>query len=190
MLKLQVIIASVRPGRAGQPIGNWFHRLAQSHTAFDVELVDLAEVNLPLMDEPAHPRLGRYEHQHTKDWSAKIAEGDAYAIVTPEYNYGYPASLKNALDYLYVEWNHKPVGFVSYGGIAGGTRSVQQLKPVVGALQMYPVIEAVTLPFFSQYLNVDGEFEGNETHDKAATSLLDALAKWGAHLKQIRAESA
>src|SRR3954466_1851448 len=115
MPKLQVIIASTRPGRVGLPVGRWFHDRAVKHGGFDVELVDLAEVNLPFMDEPHHPRLGRYEHQHTKDWSARIASGDAFVFVLPEYNYGITAPLKNAIDYLNREWAHKPVGLVSYG---------------------------------------------------------------------------
>src|SRR5689334_4480755 len=119
-LKLQIVIASTRPGRVGAPVARWFHRRAEEHGGFDVELVDLAEVNLPLLDEPHHPRLRRYVHQHTQAWSARVEAADAFVFVTPEYNYGMPASLKNALDYLNQEWHYKPVGFVSYGGVSAG----------------------------------------------------------------------
>src|ERR1700712_1578913 len=126
MPTLHVILASTRPGRAGEPIADWFVERARDHGAFDVELIDLAEVALPFFDEASHPRLRRYEHQHTKDWSAKVDAGDAFVFVTPEYNYGYPAPLKNAIDFLHFEWQHKPVAFVSYGGVAGGTRAGPQ----------------------------------------------------------------
>jgi NAD(P)H-dependent FMN reductase len=186
MLNLKTIIASMRPGRAGEPIGTWFTGIAQKHPAFEVEVLDLKEINLPFLDEPSHPRLQKYEHQHTKDWSTKVASGDAYVLVTPEYNHGYPASLKNALDFLYVEWGNKPVGFVSYGGIAGGTRALQQLKQIVTALQMVPIVEAVNIPFFAQYLDDEGIFQGTEAQEKSATSMLDVLAKWAEDLQQFR----
>jgi NAD(P)H-dependent FMN reductase len=128
MATLQIIIASTRPGRAGLPIGQWFHERALGHGGFDIDLVDLADLNLPFMDEPSHPRLRRYTHQHTRDWSARVEAADAFVFVTPEYNHGFNAPLKNAIDYLHDEWRHKPVGFVSYGGVAAGTRAVQMLK--------------------------------------------------------------
>jgi NAD(P)H-dependent FMN reductase len=135
MLKLHVVIASTRPGRVGPVIGKWFHEFAVGHGKFEVELVDLADPQLPLMDEPAHPRLQQYEHQHTRAWSAKVDEADAFVFVTPEYNYSAPPSLINALDYLYKEWNYKPAGFVSYGGISGGIRAVQMIKQMVTTLK-------------------------------------------------------
>ena len=104
---LQVIIASTRPGRVGLPVATWFAQRAREHGGFTVEVVDLAEVDLPFFDEPKHPRLGQYEHQHTKDWSATVARGDAFVFVMPEYNYGFNAAIKNAIDYLHVEWQHK-----------------------------------------------------------------------------------
>jgi NAD(P)H-dependent FMN reductase len=186
MPKLQIIIGSVRPGRVGLPVAQWFNSHAVKHGGFDVELIDLAEVNLPFMDEANHPRFGRYEHQHTKDWSAKIQQSDAIVVVTPEYNYGYSPALKNAIDYLHSEWAYKPVGFVSYGGVAAGTRAMQQLKQVLGALRMYPVSEAVNLPFVQQFLNDDGEIQPNEIMDTAATALLDELLKIADALAPLR----
>lgn len=175
MPRLHVILASTRPGRAGEPIAGWFAERARAHGAFDVELIDLAEVALPFFDEPAHPRLRRYEHDHTKAWSARIDAADAFAFVTPEYNHGYPATLKNAIDFLHFEWQHKPVGFVSYGGVAAGTRAVQQLKQVVVTLKMLPLFEAVSIPFHTQLLDEEGRVQANETMEAAADAMLDEL---------------
>jgi NAD(P)H-dependent FMN reductase len=175
MPKLHVILASTRPGRAGEPIADWFVSRAREHGAFDVELLDLADIALPMMDEPNHPRLRRYEHQHTKDWSATINAADAVVMVTPEYNYGYPAPLKNAIDYLHFEWQHKPVAFVSYGGVAAGTRAVQQLKQVVTTLKMFPLFEAVSIPFHTQFIDDEGVLQANDVMEGAASAMLDEL---------------
>ncbi len=188
MLKLYVVIASTRPGRAGLPIGQWFFEFARRHGAFDVELVDLAEVNLPMLDEPAHPRLQQYTHAHTKAWSARVDAADAFVFVTPEYNYGAPAVLINALDFVYREWNYKPAGFVSYGGLSGGTRSVQMAKQIVTTLKMMPMVEAVNIPFFAQHLDAEKGFTPTEVHEKMATDLLNELLRWAEALKPMRAK--
>ena len=185
MPKLYVVIASTRPGRAGLPIGTWFHEFAQQHGKFDVELVDLAEVNLPFIDEPKHPRLGQYEKAHTKAWSARIAAADAFVFVVPEYNYSAPPALLNALDFLYNEWLYKAAGFVSYGGPAGGARSVAMTKQIVTALKMMPMFEGVGIPLFTQHLK-DGVFTPNEFHVKAATTMLDELLRWANALNVLR----
>jgi NAD(P)H-dependent FMN reductase len=174
---LHIVIASTRPGRAGLPIAEWFRDRAVAHGGFDIDLVDLAEVDLPFMDEPNHPRLRRYTHQHTKDWSAQVDAADAFVFVTPEYNYGMTAPLKNALDFLHEEWQHKPVGFVSYGGIAAGTRAVQMLKQVVTTLRMLPVLESVNIPFHTQFIDEDGRVQANEIMEKAADAMLDELLR-------------
>lgn len=122
-LKLQVIIASTRPGRVGKPVGDWFVAQAKQDERFDVQVADLAEINLPFLDEPKHPAMQQYEHQHTRDWSARIAASDAFVFVEPEYNYGLCAPLKNALDFLFNEWAHKPAAIVSYGGVSAGLRA-------------------------------------------------------------------
>jgi NAD(P)H-dependent FMN reductase len=184
---LQVIVASTRPGRVGAPVATWFAERARAHGAFEVEVLDLAEVGLPLLDEPKHPRLQQYEHQHTKDWSATISRGDAFVFVTPEYNHSFSAPLKNALDYLHVEWRDKAVGFVSYGGVSGGTRAVQALKPVVGALRMFPLMDAVNIPFVASLLDDDRNFTPNETTESAAKAMLDELALVTASLAPLRA---
>jgi NAD(P)H-dependent FMN reductase len=186
MPKLHVILASTRPGRAGEPIADWFVARARDHGAFDVELVDLAEVGLPFFDEPNHPRLRRYEHQHTKDWSARIDAADAFVFVTPEYNYGFTAPLKNAIDYLHFEWQHKPVGFVSYGGVAAGTRAVQMLKQVVTTLKMLPVFEAVSIPFHAQFIDEQGGLQPNDVMEQAAVAMIDELLVSEATLRPRR----
>lgn len=186
MPKLQIIVASTRPGRVGLPIGQWVRDRAVEHGAFDVELIDLAEVNLPFLDEPKHPRLGQYEHQHTKAWSAKIAAGDAFVFVMPEYNHGYVAPLKNAIDFLYAEWQHKPVGFVSYGGVAAGTRAVQAIKPVLAVLKMTPAVESVPIPFFGQHVDAEGRFNGTEALNQAAVLMFNELKRLDALLRPSR----
>jgi NAD(P)H-dependent FMN reductase len=185
MLTLAVVLTSTRPGRACLPIGTWFHGFARKHGTFEVKLVDLAEVNLPLMDEPHHPRLVQYEHAHTKAWSATVAAADAFVFVTPEYNYGSPPALLNAFDYVFKEWHYKAAGFVSYGGLSGGTRSVQMTKQVVTALKMMPMFEGVVIPFFSQFLK-EGVFVPAEAHEKAAAVMLDELLRWAEALKALR----
>jgi NAD(P)H-dependent FMN reductase len=186
MLNLHVVVVSTRPGRAGPSVAKWFVEQASAHEAFNVRLVDLAEVNLPFLDEPAHPRLQDYKHQHTKDWSATVSAADAFVFVTPEYNYSAPATLVNALDYLYVEWSYKPAGFVSYGGVSGGTRSAQHAKQILTALRMMPIPEQVTLPFFTQHMK-EGVFTPPDNQSKAAKTMLDELQKWSAALKPLRA---
>ena len=186
MPNLTIIVGSTRPGRAGAPIAQWFAARAKDHGGFDVNVVDLAEVGLPLLDEPNHPRLRTYTQQHTKDWSAIVDAADAVVFVTPEYNYGYPAAVKNAIDYLHQEWQHKPVGFVSYGGVAAGTRAVQQLKQVVTTLRMLPIFESVNIPFHSKLLDSDGVFHPSEGLDQAADAMLDELVRTEAALRPLR----
>ena len=188
MLNLHVIVASTRPGRAGPAVADWALARASEHGAFHARKVDLAEVNLPLLDEPNHPRFADYKNAHTLEWSRTVDAGDAFLFVTPEYDYGMPATLLNALQYLSREWAYKAVGFVSYGGVSGGTRSVQMAKQVVTALKMMPIPEAVAVPFFGQYLAA-GVFSPPESHDKAAAMMLDELAKWATALKPLRTKS-
>lgn len=190
MSTLKVIIASTRPGRVGRPVGEWFARAAREHGGFDqVEILDLAEINLPLLDEPSHPRLRRYTQPHTMAWSAAVEEGDAFVIVSPEYNFSFPASIKNALDYLWGEWSYKPVGLVTYGGISGGMRSANALRPVLSVLKMVPVTEAVTIPMVSEQI-VEGEFLANQVNESSATMMLDELVKVQAALAPLRQTAA
>jgi NAD(P)H-dependent FMN reductase len=190
MPRLQIIIASTRPGRVGLPVADWFADRAQAHGGFELDVVDLAELGLPFMDEPNHPRLRRYEHQHTKDWSARVEAADAFAFVTPEYNYGFNAPLKNAIDFLHEEWHYKAVGFVSYGGISAGTRAVQLLKPVLTGLKLVAVTEGVNIPFVRQFLDDEEVFRPNEVLEQAADAMLDELLKVDSGLRALRAPQA
>jgi NAD(P)H-dependent FMN reductase len=186
--KLCVITVSTRPSRAGVPLSTWIFERAVSHGVFEVELVDLKTENLPMFDEPRHPRLRQYEHEHTKRWSAKIEAADAFVFVTPEYNHGTPPSLINALTYLAQEWAHKPVGFVSYGGPAGGTRAVQMVKPMMAALKMVALLESVMAPLFTRSIDDKGVFNPSELQSAGATAMLDALGKWVSALAPMRAQ--
>jgi len=185
MPKLTVVMASVREGRAGEPIARWFVERAKAHGTFDVQVADLKELNLPILNEPHHPRLKKYQHDSTKRWSAIVDGSDAFVFVTPEYNYTLPPALVNALDTLYHEWTYKPVGFVSYGGVSGGMRSVQTAKLMVTGFKMMPMVEAVNIPFYTQLMQ-DGAFTSNETHDKAVPVMLDELLRWSEALKTLR----
>ena len=185
-LRLHTIICSTRPTRVGPAVARWFHERAIAHGRFEAHLIDLADFALPVFDEPRHPRLQQYEHEHTRAWAASVAAADAYVFVTPEYNHGPPPSLINALDYVYREWNEKPCGFVSYGGASGGVRAVQAAKLTVTTLKMMPMVEAVSVPMVSQHLDDKGRFTVPEPLPEAARLLLDALHRWAAALKPMR----
>ena len=184
-MKLTVVLASVRDGRAGEAIAQWFVTRAKEHGKFDIEIADLKELNLPIMNEPQHPRLKKYVHESSKRWSGIVGGSDAFVFVTPEYNYTMPPALVNALDTVYHEWTYKPVAFVSYGGVSGGIRSVQTAKLMVTGFKMMPMVEAVNIPFYTQLMQ-DGVFKSNETHDKAVAPMLDELARWSEALKSLR----
>lgn len=183
---LQIIIASTRPGRAGATIASWFESVATSQGSYDVKLVDLKELDLPLFNEPNHPMRGEYIFDDTKKWSATVSRADAFVFVMPEYNHSFNASLKNAIDYLHREWNYKPVSFVSYGGVSGGMRAVQSLKPTLTALGMYPLAEQVAIPAFQQYLDDNGIFQPAAGLDDVAKSMLSNLARWTEAMKVLR----
>lgn len=183
---LQVIVGSTRPARIGRSVADWFVSIAEGHGDFAVELVDLAEVGLPMFDEPRHPRLRDYEHQHTKDWSASVDRADAFVIVLPEYNHGFNAATKNALDFLVHEWAFKAVGVVSYGGVAAGTRAWQQLKPTLVALKMTPLFEAVHIPFVHEHKDDAGAFRGDDIMEDASRTMLDELARITPALRNLR----
>jgi NAD(P)H-dependent FMN reductase len=186
MPTLSVVITSVREGRVGEPIAQWFMARAQEHGKFDAKLVDLKQVNLPMVSEPFHPRLRKYTQDTTKAWSAIVGPTDAFVFILPEYNYSMPPALVNAVDHLYHEWNFKACAFVSYGGVSGGTRAMQMAKQLVTAVKMMPMQEAVPIPFFS-HLMAEGIFKSNEAHDKAAAAMLDELLRWTDALKTLRA---
>jgi NAD(P)H-dependent FMN reductase len=186
-LKLQTIVTSTRPGRAGQPIGEWFHEAAKAHGNFDAELVDLATFNLPLYDEPQHPMRKQYAHDHTKAWSASVNAADAFVFVIPEYNYSPPPSFVNALDYVFWEWQYKPVAFVSYGGVSGGLRAAQVARSQASTLKMMPIPEGVAIPNFFAQLK-DGKFTGSDLNAQGVAATLNELHKWSGALAELRDE--
>ena len=187
--QLKIIIGSTRPVRKGPIIADWFLKIAKQHSHFEVELLDLKEIDLPFLDEQEHPRLQKYTKAHTKKWSKTIDSADAFVIVTPEYNFGYPAALKNALDFLSVEWGEKPMGFVSYGGVSAGTKAVESLKQTITALGMMPLAQAVNIPFFTQFINENDVFEPNEVLEKSADLMLNKLQDWTKALKGMREDA-
>ena len=174
-MKLVIIIASTRPGRIGGTIGAWITEYATKTTDFDVSVADLAELNLPLFDEPNHPMRAEYTKDHTKAWSQIIDAADAFVVVTPEYNYTMPPSLSNAIDYLHHEWAHKPVGFVGYGG-TGAVRAIQTEKLLFANLNVMPINLAVTMPGVHALTGIP--FAATGIHEKAADGMLAELKRW------------
>lgn len=187
-MKIQVILGSTRDGRRGGMVANWVNGLAKARTDAEFEFIDLKEWNLPFYNDPKNPSTGEYSFDYTKKWSEKISEGDGYLIITPEYNHGYPAPLKNALDLLYKEWNNKPIAFVSYGGSAGGARAVEQLKQVAVELEMVPLQMGVSLIRFPQFFDEQGNIKDPVMNDRV-NKLFDELIKWTENLKVIREKS-
>lgn len=186
MPKLEVVITSTREGRLGVPVAVWLAEQARRHAQFDVGVTDLKELALPLLDEPHHPNKRQYQHEHTKRWSAIVDAADAFVFVVPEYNHSMPPALLNALDYLYHEWSYKPASFCSYGGAAGGARSVVIARSMLPALKMMPIPEGVAFPYFSKLIK-DGKLEPGEAPEQAATKMLDELLRWSHALRVLRA---
>ena len=187
MFKLGIVIASVREGRVGLPVAEWCSDRAGRHARFDVTLIDLKDLELPVFAEQHHPRLQRYESDKQKAWSAIVAGIDAFVFVTPEYNHGTAPALVNALDYLFVEWNYKAAAFVSYGGMSGGVRAVQMAKQSLIALKVVPIVEVVAIPFVAQAIDREsGAFKASEQHDKAAATMFDELHRWTTALASLR----
>ena len=189
MYTLGIIIGSTRPARKGIAVAEWIINVAKEHTNFKVEVMDLKEINLPFLDEQHHPRLKKYEHEHTKQWSRQVENADAFIFVSPEYNYGFSAPLKNAIDYLFAEWQYKPVGFVTYGGISGGIRALQMIKQVVTGLNMIPVVEAVNIPHFIKFLDSNHKFIATEEQQKAANNMLLSIEKWTSAMQVMRGKN-
>ena len=171
MLKIAVIIGSTRPGRVGESVAKWACELAKKRTDAEFELVDIKDFNLPLLDEPVPPSMGQYSKEHTKTWAAKINSFDGYVFVTPEYNHGICGALKNAIDYVYREWNNKAAGFVGYGG-AGGVRAVEHLRLVMGELMVADVRAQVALSLYTDFENFS-VFKPAPHHEKSVHDVLD-----------------
>ena len=183
-LKIAVILGSTRPGRNGKAVADWVMTQAERRSGASYELIDLLDYPLPHLDEAVPPSMGQYANEHTKQWAAKIAEFDAYIFVTPEYNHSTSGVLKNALDYLYAEWNNKAAGFVSYGA-AGGARAVEHLRLIAGELQIADVRAQVTLSLFSDFENYS-VFKPGPQHEGALTTVLDQTVSWGKALESVR----
>lgn len=184
MIKIAIIIGSTRPNRNGDAVGKWVYELARKRTDATFELIDLLDWKLPLLDEPVPASQGKYTHQHTKDWSATIAAYDAFVFVVPEYNHGINGALKNAIDFLFKEWNNKAAGFVSYGS-AGGVRAVEHLRLVMGELMVADVRTQVSLSLTHDFEN-HFTFKPQEKHAKTLERLFDEVINWGGALKEVR----
>jgi len=184
MLKIAIIIGSTRPKRNGSKVGKWVHGLAQERKGVEYELIDLKEVALPFLDEPKSPMQEDYQHDHTKEWSKRIMPFDGFVLVTPEYNHGTCAALKNALDFLYKEWNNKPVAFVSYGS-DGGTRAVEQLRQTVVELQMASIRTQVALSLYDDFQDFT-DLAPREVLVRKMPDLFGQLEEWATAFRSLR----
>jgi NAD(P)H-dependent FMN reductase len=183
-LKIAIVLGSTRPNRNGEAVAKWVHGLAVTRDDADYELVDVKDFNLPLLDEPIPPSQGKYSHPHTKRWAAAIEPFDAFVFVTPEYNHSTSGALKNAIDFLYKEWNNKAAGFVSYGS-AGGVRAVEHLRLVMAELQIADVRAQVMLSLSTDFENYS-VFKPAAQHEQSVKQMLDQLLSWGAALRTVR----
>ena len=188
MTKIGIILGSTRPGRRGEAVAQWtLDHANQRHTA-DYELIDLLDFPLPHLDEPISPSLGQYQGAHTRAWAAKVAEYDGYVFVAPEYNHSLSGVLKNALDYVYAEWNNKAAGIVSYGS-AGGTRAAEHLRLILAELQVADVRAQVTLSLLTDFENYT-TFTPDRRHEQALATMLDQVESWSRALEPLRAADA
>ena len=183
-IKTAIIIGSTRPGRNAEPVARWVHGIAKRRSDAEFELVDIKDFKLPHLDEPIPPSLRQYSQPHTKAWAGKVDSFDAYVFVTPEYNHSTSGALKNAIDFLYHEWNNKAAGFVSYGS-AGGTRAVEHLRLVMAELQVATVRAQVALSLFTDFENFT-VFKPAAQHEQTLNTMLDQLSAWGGALKTVR----
>ncbi len=177
MLRIGIIIGSTRPNRVGKDVAQWVFEQTRTRNDAEFELVDLKDFNLPLLDEPIPPAMGQYSQPHTQKWARKIATFDCFIFVSPEYNHGTSGALKNALDFLYKEWNNKVAGFVAYGS-AGGTRAVEQLRLVMAELQIATVRSQVAFSLKTDFENFK-TFKPADYHKNNLKTLIDQLINWG-----------
>src|SRR5438445_11432961 len=184
MLKVGIITGSTRPNRKSADVAKWVLGAARKRSDAEYEIVDIKDFELPLLDEPMPPSMGRYQQPHTKRWAARIASLDAFVFVSPEYNHGIPAALKNAIDFLFAEWHHKAAGFVSYGAV-GGARAVEHMRLVLAEVHVATVRAQVLLSMVRDFENFT-TFKPEPHHEKAAGTLPDQVVAWGGALKQLR----
>ena len=187
MLKVAIIIGSTRPGRKAEAVARWVYDIAAKRSDASFEVVDIAAFDLPLLDEAVPPMMNQYAKPHTKAWAAKIATFDAFVFVTPEYNHSTSGALKNAIDFLYREWNDKAAGFVGYGG-AGGARAVEHLRLIMGELKVADVRAQVALSMFNDFENFSTLKPGPQ-QEAAVNAMLDDLVAWGQALQTMRTRS-
>ncbi|BCL18068.1 NADPH-dependent FMN reductase [Micromonospora sagamiensis] len=185
MTRIGIIIGSTRPGRNGEQVAKWVFDIAARRDDAEFELVDLADYPLPHLDEAIPASFGQYQKEHTRRWAAKIASFDGFVIVTPEYNHSTSGVLKNAIDYLFAEWNNKAVGFVSYGS-AGGARAVEHLRLIAGELKMADVRQQVVLSLMTEFENFS-VFKPGDYNLPAVNTLLDEVVAWSKALAPLRA---
>jgi NAD(P)H-dependent FMN reductase len=183
-LNIAIILGSTRPGRNGKAVADWVADKAAARTAATYELVDLADHPLPHIDEPIPPTVGQYAGEHTKAWAAKIGAYDGYVFVTPEYNHSTSGVLKNAIDYLYAEWNNKAAAFVSYGSL-GGARAIEHLRAIMSELQVAHVRQQLSFSMFTDFVNFS-QFEPGPQHAEAAVTMFDQLESWATAMQQVR----
>lgn len=186
MLKIGIVVGSTRPGRKAGAVAEWAYALLKQRKDAEFEIVDIGEYNLPLLDEPVPPLMHQYSKPHTKKWSEKIASLDGFIFVTPEYNHATSAALKNAIDFLFHEWNNKSAGFVAYGS-AGGVRAIEHLRLVMGELKVADVRAAVALSLFNDFENFT-TFKPHESHAKNVHVVADEVVSWAGALKPLRSE--
>jgi NAD(P)H-dependent FMN reductase len=184
MIRVGIILGSTRPGRNGEAVAQWVRDLADKRGDAEYELVDLKDYALPLLDEPNIPAMGDYRHDHTKQWAAKISSFDAFVFVTPEYNHSIPGALKNAIDFLYAEWNNKAAGFVGYG-VDGAVRSVEHLRQILAMASVATVTHQVTLSIFTDFEN-GTDFKPAAVHEDKLGLVLDQVLSWGGALRTLR----
>ncbi len=184
MIRVGIITGSTRPGRNAAAVARWVYEIAQTRQDAKFELVDILDYHLPMLDEPVPASMHQYQHPHTKTWAEKIGSLDAFIFVTPEYNHSLPGALKNAIDFIYEEWNNKAAGFVSYGS-AGGTRAVEHLRLIMGELQVADVRTQVYLSLFTDFENFS-IFKPAPSHEKALHAMIDQVIAWGTTLKTLR----
>jgi len=184
-LKIAVILGSTRPGRNGKAVADWVMTQAERRSGASYELIDLLDYPLPHLDEAMPPSAGQYAGAHTKAWAEKIAAYDGFVFVTPEYNHSTSGVLKNAIDYLYAEWNNKAAGFVSYGSL-GGARAIEHLRAISAELQLADVRQQLSFSLFTDFENFS-VFRPGPQYANQATALFDQVESWAGALKQLRA---
>src|SRR3954469_45475 len=184
MLRIGIILGSTRPGRNGEAVAKWAHEIASKRKDAEFEYVDIADYKLPLLDEPVPPSYGQYSKDHTKRWADKIASFDGFIFITPEYNHGISGALKNAIDFVFKEWNNKAAGFVGYGS-AGGVRAVESLRLVMGEIMVADVRAQVQLSLFTDFVNMS-EFKPAASHEKTLHTVLDQVVSWATALQTVR----